>query len=288
MTQTTSEEPLAGQRKGTTRMAQDNLKATYEQEAVHQSWESAYRDNPLQNRLNAAMLDRILRTIAPPPEARFLDAGCGVGAHTIAIAQRGFDCTGVDISETILKTTRENIAAAGLSARARAECRSLESLGFPDGTFDVVHCRGVLMHIPQWERALAELIRVLKPGGHLVLFEANTQAVETTLARAARWVRKPVSRVELTPGGIESWAEQDGQPFLVRIANIAFLRTRLDSLGVEFQQRWASEFWDVYRFRAGLIRNTVIRFNALWFHCRLPARFSMGNILIGRKRPSSV
>src|ERR671938_404229 len=100
-------------------MSTASLKATYEQPGVHQGWEAAYRDNPLQNRLNAAMLDRILAEIAPPPGARFLDAGCGVGAHTMAIAQRGYDCTGVDISETILTKTRSNINAAGLSDRAR-------------------------------------------------------------------------------------------------------------------------------------------------------------------------
>ena len=264
-------------------MSQDNLKATYEQEQVHARWEEAYRDNPLQDHLNHWMLDRILRAIAPAPAARFLDAGCGVGAHTIAIARRGYDCTGVDISETILKTTRENIASAGVAERARAECRSLENLEFTSDSFDVVHCRGVLMHIPQWEKALAELVRVLKPGGRLVLFEANTQSVETWIVRLMRWLRKPVSRVEQTPAGIESWAEQDGQPFLVRIADIDHLKKCLDGLGIDVNQRWASEFWDVYRFRAGWTRNLAIRFNTLWFRCRLPARLSMGNIVIGRK-----
>src|SRR5207249_3604009 len=104
-----------------------------------------------------------------------------------------------------------------------------------------------------------------KPGGHLVLFEANTQAVETWIVLAMRWLRKPVSRVERTPGGVEAWAEQDGKLFLVRIADIAYLRQRLDALGVNVKRRWASEFWDVYRFRAGWIRNLVIRFNTLWF-----------------------
>ena len=47
----------------------------------------AYRDNPFLNRLNDAMLDRILKEIAPAPDACFLDAGCGVGAHTLAIAR---------------------------------------------------------------------------------------------------------------------------------------------------------------------------------------------------------
>jgi hypothetical protein len=107
--------------------------------------------------------------------------------------------------------------------------------------------------------------------------------VETGIARLMRWLRKPVSRVVMTPGGIESWAEVDGQPFLVRIADITHLRRRLQSLGVEVVCRWPSEFWDVYRFRAGGWRNLAIRFNSLWFHCRLPARWSMGNIVIGRK-----
>jgi len=143
-------------------MAAENLKATYEQQEIHARWEAAYRGNPLQDRLNSAMLDRIFRVINPPRDAHFLDAGCGVGAHLLAFANRGYNCTGVDISETILNTTRANIAAAGMTDRARAEYQSLEQLGFRDAAFDVIHCRGVLMHIPEWERALAELIRVLK------------------------------------------------------------------------------------------------------------------------------
>lgn len=266
-------------------MSDPILKSTYEQQAVHSGWEEAYRGNPLQDRLNARMLDRILTTIRPAADARFLDAGCGVGAHTLTIASRGYDCTGVDISETILETTRANIDAAGLKDRARAECRTLENLGFADGSFDVVHCRGVLMHIPQWEKAVGELVRVLKTGGHLVLFESNTQAVETWVTRAMRWIRKPKSRVERTPGGIENWAEQDGQPFLVRITDVPYLTKHLATIGVTVKHRWASEFWDVYRFRAGWIRNAVIRFNSLWFRVGLPARLSMGNILIGRKHP---
>ncbi len=262
-----------------------DLKATYEQPSVHQRWKAAYRGNPLQDRLNAAMLDRVFGGVGAQHAMRVLDAGCGDGTHTIAIAQRGYDCTGVDISQTILRSAQANIVAAGLGACARVACSSLEALAFPNDSFDLVHCRGVLMHIPRWEDALEQLVRVLKPRGHLVLFEGNTQALEVSLVRALRWVRKPVSRVQEMPGGVEFWAVLEGQPFVVRVARIAYVQQRLAGWGLASQQRWASEFWDVHRFPAGLIRNMVIRFNSTWFRWRLPSRWSVGNILLAQKLP---
>jgi 2-polyprenyl-3-methyl-5-hydroxy-6-metoxy-1,4-benzoquinol methylase len=265
-------------------MSQGHLKSTYEQSSVHERWKAAYRGNPLLDRLNAAMLDRMFAATRLGPGARVLDPGCGDATHTIAIAQRGYDCTGVDISETILEAARANISAAGLSDRARVVCSSLEELAFPNESFDLIHCRGVLMHIPRWKDALAQLVRVARPGGHLVLFEGNTQALETSLVRALRWLRKPASRIQDEPGGVESWAVLQGQPFVVRVARIAYMQRQLADWGLMSKHRWASEFWDVYRFPKGGVRNTIIRFNSAWFRLRLPARWSSGNILIVRKQ----
>jgi SAM-dependent methyltransferase len=262
------------------------LKETYEAGGVHEDWEAVYRGNPLQDRLNARILDRVMAVLTPPPGARFLDAGCGVGYHSLAIARRGYHCTGIDISEKILQTARHHLSQSGLADQLSFRCEALEHLSFDDGTFDVVHCRGVLMHIPQWENALAELCRVLKPGGGIVLMEANQSSVEGLLVRGLRYIRKPHSRLEATPGGLEFWSEMDGNPFVVRMANIACVADRLRASHVQVVKRLATEFWDIYRFPAGLVRNGVIRMNNMWFRLRLPAVLSVGNALVGRKAPT--
>jgi SAM-dependent methyltransferase len=259
------------------------LKATYEDRRVHEGWESVYRSNPLQDRFNEALLDRNLAQLGATPGGLFLDAGCGVGYHSLALARRGYRCVGVDISETILTTARANAERMGLSDRVTFECHSLERLPFADGTFDAVHCRGVLMHIPKWEAALAELCRVLKPGGKLLLLESNTSSVEATLVGWLRGFRKTASHIVETPGGPEFWSEQDGVPFLVRITRIDYLRKLLRDHGVAVKQRLASEFWDIFRFPAGLARNTAIHFNRLWFALGLPASASVGNSILGEK-----
>jgi 2-polyprenyl-3-methyl-5-hydroxy-6-metoxy-1,4-benzoquinol methylase len=259
------------------------LRQTYETPVVHNNWEAAYRGNPLQDRLNARIMERVLAAIAPAPEAHFLDAGCGAGYHSLAIAKLGYRCVGIDISEKILQTARRNVKQAGLGGHLSFRQEELESLSFGDGEFDVVHCRGVLMHIPQWERALGELCRVLKPGGSIVLMESNISALEACVVRAFRQVRRARSRVIVAPGGIEFWSEVNGNPFVVRIADMNYLASRLRDCGVRPVQRFATEMWDVYRFPAGAIRNAVIRINHLWFRLRLPWSMSIGNALIGRK-----
>src|SRR4051794_39271783 len=118
------------------------LKETYELREIHDGWESVYRANPLQDRLNARLLDRVLGCVKPAAGALFLDAGCGVGYHSLAIGRRGFRCIGIDISENVLKEAARNLTRAALEDRVSFRCESLEDLPFPDQHFDVIHCRG--------------------------------------------------------------------------------------------------------------------------------------------------
>jgi ubiquinone/menaquinone biosynthesis C-methylase UbiE len=261
----------------------DTLKTTYEIPVVHEVWEAAYRGNPLQDRLNALLMDRVMAQLDPPADALFLDAGCGVGYHSLAFARRGVRCVGIDISETVLQTARANLSSSRMSHRVWLHCGGLERLSFADTTFDVVHCRGVLMHIPEWEAALAELCRVLKPGGSIVVMEANSSSVEAWLVRLLRYLRKPRSRLVVAPGGLEFWSDLNGHPFVVRMADLSCLTARLEACRIQIVTRFATELFDIYRFPTGVIRNTIIRLNRLWFCLRLPACLSAGNALVGRK-----
>jgi SAM-dependent methyltransferase len=261
------------------------LGRTYERAELHDEWESLYRDNPLQDRFNDAMMDRIMRLINVPVGSQFLDAGCGVGDHAVRIARRGHRVLGVDISETILARARKTVQALGLKDRVTFACQSLEKLELP-APVDVVHCRGVLMHIPDWTRALASLCNVLQPGGRMIIFEANHRSLETMIALLVRQVSHRPSRLVRTAGGLEFWSEAHGEPFVLRTANVQELEAVLVAHGLRRTHRLASEFWDIGRFPAGFIRNSVIRFNRAWFALRLPSLPSVGNVILAVKGPA--
>lgn len=94
---------------------------------------------------------------------RVLDAGCGPGNLSAAAATRGASVVGTDLSEVMVALAR--------SRHPELEFRQAdaERLPFPDGTFDAVVANLLIPHLPRPEAAMAELSRVLKPGGRLAV-----------------------------------------------------------------------------------------------------------------------
>jgi SAM-dependent methyltransferase len=101
-----------------------------------------------------------LDRLSPPSGARLLDAGCGSG-RTLDVLARFGRVTGVDISPIAVRAAR----ARGHDVREA----DILDMPLPDGRFDVVTCLDVLEHIRDDRRALAELLRVTRPGGAIVL-----------------------------------------------------------------------------------------------------------------------
>jgi ArsR family transcriptional regulator len=95
-----------------------------------------------------------------------LDAGAGDGATAQLLAPRARSITCVDISETLIDAARVRLAG---HPNAKAEVADVTDLPFPAASFDQVLALNVLTHLRAPGRALAELARVLRPGGRLVL-----------------------------------------------------------------------------------------------------------------------
>ena len=96
---------------------------------------------------------------------RILDAGCGTGAATgrLATMYPASHVLGIDILDHHLETARA--AHTALGSRVTFQHRSVFETGLPNDAFDLTVCRHVLQSIPFAERALAELVRVTRPGG---------------------------------------------------------------------------------------------------------------------------
>ena len=112
---------------------------------------------------------QLLRRYALPPRARILDAGCGTGEATLRLAEELPEATilGVDVLDANLARARER--AAHLAPRVRLEHRSIFCLDLPAAAFDLTVCRHVLQSIPRADAAIAELVRVTRPGGRIHL-----------------------------------------------------------------------------------------------------------------------
>ena len=105
---------------------------------------------------------------------RVLDIGTGPGFYAIILARRGYDVTAVDYSEGMLREAKRN--AGALADKIRFARMDAQKLAFADGSFDAIVTRNLTWNLPDPAGAYREWMRVLRPGGALVNFDANWYA----------------------------------------------------------------------------------------------------------------
>ena len=244
---------------------------------VHQHWINSYFTED--DSFYELAFDYITNFLEAPRGSLFLDAGCGNCAHSIRLANRGFYVKAIDLSESVLEMARENIRTKRLESKINIQCANILALPFQDKTFDYILCWGVLMHIPDLEKAITELTRVLNSGGILIIAESNTlsfQSIVYTILR--RFLGKDVKK---TTSGIESWGTTAAGPMFHRTANIRWLMKHFESRGFTVKKRIVNEFTDAYsKVPSRLLRNLIRSFNKFWFSYIKTPYGASGNILI--------
>ena len=248
---------------------------------IHDEWERAYRTEA-NERFYEQAFDFVIGELNPRP-SRVLDLGCGPGFHSMRLARRGFTVLACDFSPPVLEMARENVHAAGLDNRISFATEDILNLSFESGSQDCILCWGVLMHIPDLARAVAELSRVLKPGGTLVIEENNAASLQSRTNRLLReLLRRP--RPQPTATGLEYWKEGDSGTLLTREADIGWLVREFASHGAVLRKRIAAQFTEVYtKVPYDFLKQLIHAFNGLWFRVRW-AGPAGGNLLIFRKR----
>lgn len=113
------------------------------------------------------------------PHLQILEVGCGGGLICEEMACRGTTMVGMDPSQGALQTAREHAAHQGLADRITYEQGSAEQLPYDSGRFQAIVCLDVLEHVQSLEQTIAEIARVLAPGGVFVFDTIN----RTLLAR---------------------------------------------------------------------------------------------------------
>lgn len=147
---------------------------------THDQWQSAaqawYRWSPTLNQWLGKATETMLEMAGVSPGHHVLDVAAGAGEQTITTAKKVGETGYVlatDISPNILEFAQQMAKQAGLN-NIETQVMDGENLTIPDSTFDAVISRVGLIYFPDQQRALKEMLRVLKPGGKVAAIVYST------------------------------------------------------------------------------------------------------------------
>ena len=199
------------------------------------AWAPVYDEMP--NALIRAEQPLVDAALAEVRAGRALDAACGIGRHAARLVASGHRTVGVDRSAAMLAIARRKVPQADF------RIGDLTRLPLEDGSVDVAVCALALTHLPDPEPAIAELARVVRPDGTIVLADAHPAFVQLQ--------------------GQALFPREDGFAF---VRNYPHLHSRyLDafaSLGLEVRKCAESPMHD--DFSQGLLAGAAAAARALW------------------------
>ena len=140
------------------------------------------------------------------PYGRSLEIGAGTGFFSLNLRQAGVlnEMHLTDISPGMVEAAQGNAARLGLAIEGRVA--DAEHLPYADETFDVVLGHAVLHHLPDVELSIKEMLRVLRPGGRLVVCGEPTRCGDFIVRRLSRATWWAATRITRLPGVRHRWA----------------------------------------------------------------------------------
>lgn len=158
----------------------------------------------------AYVRDRAERMLPKPRYERVLEVGCGTGFFILNLWQAGYvgEAHVTDISTGMLKVCAENARRLGCDLRPRVA--DAEGLPYEDGTFDLVVGHAFLHHLPDPEAGLAEMYRVLAPGGAAFIAGEPTRAGDRIANSARTFVRSALQGADrVTFGALRNGQQRE-------------------------------------------------------------------------------
>ncbi len=248
---------------------------------IHDRWKSRYRTS--ENSKFYKMAYGVIAEYFGKIDGPILDAGCGTGEKTIRLVDFGYDVIGVDLADVALKEARAKIEEAGHSNSIKIVQADLTHLAFPDAVFGAIVVWGVLMHIPNLEAVIAELCRVLKPNGKIVVYDANPRSFDAKLLTLLKTLAARDRSVK-TKTGIENWFESKDGSILVRWTYYSVLKDLFNKNGMTFDGRRAGQFTELYvHLKSARLRFLVHRWNNVYFKFIRWSLPSYANMIFGKK-----
>jgi ubiquinone/menaquinone biosynthesis C-methylase UbiE len=137
-----------------------------------------------------------------------VEVGCGIGTDGTRFLQGGARYVGLDASDTAVKTARQTFDLLGLGGEVVAA--DAVALPLRDAVVDVVYSNGVLHHVPDTEAAVAEIHRVLRPGGRCVVMLYHRSSLNYRLNILV--LRRLGALVLMVPGAVRVIGRLTGEP----------------------------------------------------------------------------
>jgi ubiquinone/menaquinone biosynthesis C-methylase UbiE len=192
------------------------------------------------------------------PYATSLELGCGTGFFTLNLKLAGVveNAHVTDLSPGMVEVAQRN--ARGLGFEVEGRVADAETLPYDDESFDLVLGHAVLHHIPDLDRAFAEILRVLKPGGRFVFAGEPTRHgdyVARRLSRFTWWAATHATRLPALAGWRRPQAELDSSSRAAALEAVVDLHT------------FPPDELEAYARRAGAreVRVTTSELFASWF-----------------------
>ncbi len=151
--------------------------------------------NGLDTQVRLAGVSSLLQHLALNDGARVLDFGCGTGWLSRCLAYMGADVVGVDVSENVLRLARKWLARDPLADELRVEFQQSDGIRLPvaDSSVDRITSFDAFHHVPDQEATLAEMARVLRPGGIAAFHEPGPEHSRTP---DAQWEMRTYDVIE--------------------------------------------------------------------------------------------
>lgn len=259
-------------------------KTTLQDIDVHSVWSRQFRGD--ENRAFYSLaFNHIAHLFGDPTESPVLDAGCGSGTKSVALARRGYYVQAIDFSDVVLDQAKAQAASQGLDQYIAFGQGDLTALTIASDSIRRAVCWGVLMHIPNISAAVAELARVMAPNGLLVVSEGNVRSLQSVFLRTVkRILGRERAEIIRTAAGLEFWEQTEAGSLMTRQADIPWLIQEFRRNQMEMVERGAGQFTEIYvLLRWKPIRRIVHAFNNLWFRFPRWAGPAYGNLIVFRK-----
>lgn len=185
-------------------------------ETLNEDWLKA-EDHPVallraENALRTPWIIQLLKKQFAPA-CTFLDLGCGGGFLTNALAQEGFQVSGIDLSASSLAIAR----SADASRSVKYIQANVNQIPFPDGVFDAVSALDLLEHVDHPEQVIQEATRALKPGGLFFFHTFNRNFLSwLVVIKGVEWFvsntpkHMHVYRFFITPSELREMCDKQG------------------------------------------------------------------------------
>jgi ubiquinone/menaquinone biosynthesis C-methylase UbiE len=202
-----------------------------------------------------------------------LDAGCGSGRYSIALARNGAESvTAIDISKNGITEAQKR--AVGIP-QIQFQLASTLNLPFQESEFDFVLSAGVIHHTPDFDGALLELFRVLKPGGKLFLLVYGTGGLRWTAIKSLRpivsqlgieFLDNAITLAKLPSNNRKHFLDDLFVPIQILTGKNELIK-KLNSIGITDINFWENETYDHESSPKDQI-NDLIKINKIMLSCK--------------------